>query len=188
MIMKLLSSASFSSSGPLLPRSAQDSVTEMTEYVLPQHANAIGNVFGGQILSWMDLCAAITAQRHTGRLAVTAFVDDILFKHPVSVGEVVHLRAQVTATFHSSLEIEVNVHGEDPFTRRQWPCLHAFLTFVCIDVETRKPIPTPPLLLDTEEAKRSQAEGTRRREQRLASKPETDKTQNTQSPQTPKNP
>lgn len=149
------------------PRPAQNSITEMTEYVLPQHANALGNVFGGQIMAWVDLCAAITAQRHTGRLAVTAFVDDLVFKQPVKIGELVHLQSHVTATFRTSLEVEVSVHGEDPLTRRRWLCLHAFLTFVCLDVQTQKPVETPPLLLDTEAARRTQIEAEQRREQRL---------------------
>ncbi|HMY57669.1 MAG TPA: acyl-CoA thioesterase [Pseudomonadota bacterium] len=150
----------------LTPRAAQESLTEMTEYVLPQHANALGNVFGGQIMAWVDLCAAMTAQRHAGVLAVTAFVDDLMFQNPVKVGEVVHLKAQLTATFRTSMEVEVTVTGEDLSTRRRWPCLHAFLTFVCID-KNGKPVPTPPLLLDSEAARESQASGAQRRALRL---------------------
>ena len=74
---------------PARPQSV--SVTNMTEYVLPQHANALGNVFGGQIMAWIDLCGAITAQRHTGEMCVTAFVDDLKFHNPVKVGEVLSL-------------------------------------------------------------------------------------------------
>lgn len=150
----------------LPPRSRNDSITETTEYVLPQHANALGNVFGGQIMGWVDLCAAITAQRHSGRMAVTAFVDDLLFKNPVKVGEVVHMRAQLSATFRTSMEIEVTVTGEDARTRRQWPCVRAFLTFVCID-DDGKPVPVPPMLCDTPEARDSQARGEERRTHRL---------------------
>lgn len=150
----------------LTPRPAQESFTEMTEYVLPQHANALGNVFGGQIMAWVDLCAAIAAQRHAGQMAVTAFVDDLMFQNPVKVGEVVHLKSQISATFRTSMEVEVTVTGEDLSTRRRWPCLHAFLTFVCIDA-SGKPVPTPPLLLDTDAAKASQASGAQRRALRL---------------------
>src|SRR5262245_28549990 len=133
------------------PRPASASVTEMTEYVLPQHANALGNVFGGQIMGWIDLCAAITAQRHSGERCVTAFVDDLKFLNPVKIGEVVRLSARVSATFRTSLEIEVAVEGEDARSRRRWPCVHARLTFVAIDA-AGKPTPVPPLLLDTDEA------------------------------------
>src|SRR5438105_15841652 len=107
----MASSAPGPSPSSARPQSA--SVCETTEYVLPQHANALGNVFGGQIMAWVDLCAAIAAQRHSGRIAVTAFVDDLKFEQPVKVGEVVRLCARVTATFRTAMEIEVDVDGED---------------------------------------------------------------------------
>lgn len=148
------------------PRPQSASATQMTEYVLPQHTNALGGVFGGQIMAWIDLCAAICAQRHSGRMAVTAFVDDLKFELPVRVGEVVRLEARITATFRTSMEIEVIVEGEDAPTGRRWPCVTARLTFVAID-EGRKPAPVPPLLLDTPEVTASQAAGEARRGARL---------------------
>lgn len=149
------------------PRPQAASRTQMTEYVLPQHANALGGVFGGQIMAWTDLCAAIAAQRHCGKMAVTAFIDDAKFELPVRIGEVVRLEAHVTATFKSSMEIEVVVEGEDAISGRRWPCVHARLTFVAID-ENRKPTAVPPLLLDTDEVRASQAAGEARRQARLA--------------------
>ena len=149
------------------PRSQADSITEMTEYVLPQHTNALGNVFGGQIMAWVDLCAAICAQRHSAQMAVTAFVDDLMFQQPVRVGEVVHLSARITATFRTSMEISVVVQGEDAKTRRRWPCVNALVTYVAID-DDRKPTPVPPLLLDSDAVRSSQAEGELRRQIRLA--------------------
>ncbi|MBX3206681.1 MAG: acyl-CoA thioesterase [Labilithrix sp.] len=151
------------------PRPQSASVTQMTEYVLPQHTNALGGVFGGQIMAWIDLCAAICAQRHAGRMAVTAFVDDLTFEQPVRVGEVVRLEARITATFRTSMEIEVVVEGEDATTGRRWPCVTARLTFVAIDAE-RHPAPVPPLLLDTDEVKASQAAGETRRGERLSTR------------------
>ena len=118
-------------------------------------------------MAWVDLCAAICAQRHSGKMAVTAFVDDLKFQSPVRVGEVVQLRAHVTATFRTSIEIRVVVHGEDSRTRRRWPCVDALLTFVAIDAEG-KPTPVPALDLDTEEARSSQAAGEARRRGRLS--------------------
>jgi acyl-CoA hydrolase len=138
----------------------------MTEYVLPQHTNVFGNVFGGQIMAWVDLCAAICAQRHSGRPCVTAFVDDLLFKAPVRVGEVVRLRARVTATFHTSMEIEVDVVGEDSQTRKEWPCLFCLTTFVALD-DARKPMAVPALVLDGDEVRASQKAGEERRKVRL---------------------
>jgi acyl-CoA hydrolase len=147
-------------------RDQATSITQMTEYVLPQHANALGGVFGGQIMAWVDLCAAVTAQRHSGRQCVTAFVDDLKFQDPVRVGEVARLVARVTATFRTSMEIDVEVMGEDPRTRRQWPCVHARLTFVALGDDNR-PTPVPPLVLDGDDVRRSQAEGEARRAHRL---------------------
>jgi acyl-CoA hydrolase len=150
----------------LPPRAQAESFTEMTEYVLPQHANVFGNVFGGQIMAWVDLCAAICAQRHSTRPCVTAFIDDMLFEGPVRVGEVVHLRARVTATFRTSMEIEVVVTGEDSLTRRRWPCVSCMIVFVAID-DDRKPTPVPPLVLDSETLRQSQAAAESRRRARL---------------------
>lgn len=138
----------------------------MTEYVLPQHANALGGVFGGQIMAWIDLCAAICAQRHSGCMAVTAFVDDLKFEKTVRVGEVVRLDARISAVFRTSMEIEVVVEGEDATTGRRWPCVDAHVTFVAIDA-AQKPTPVPPLLLDSDEVRASQAAGEARRAARL---------------------
>jgi acyl-CoA hydrolase len=151
----------------LAARSRAASVTEMTEYVLPQHANIGSTVFGGQIMAWVDLCAAICAQRHAGRPCVTAFVDDLLFKRPVRVGQVVRLRAQIIATFRTSMEIDVNVTGEDTVTGEQWPTVDARVVFVAVDAE-RRPTPVPPLLLETDEDRHAQASAEERRRARLA--------------------
>jgi len=142
----------------------------MTEYVLPQHANALGTVFGGQIMAWVDLCAAICSQRHAGKTTVTAFVDDLKFEQPVKVGEVVRLHAKLTATFRTSMEIEIVVEGEDPRTQRIWPCVNARVVFVAIDA-AGAPIPVPPLDLSTVEAQASQRAGEERRRARLALRP-----------------
>jgi acyl-CoA hydrolase len=138
----------------------------MTEFVLPQNANALGNVFGGQIMAWVDLCAAICAQRHARAIAVTAFVDDMKFQAPVKVAQVVRLEARVTATFKTSMEISVVVEGEDPRTGARWPCVQAMVVFVAIDA-SGTPTPVPPLLLDSPEVRASQAAGEARRAARL---------------------
>jgi acyl-CoA hydrolase len=151
----------------LPPKSRSASITDMTEYVLPQHANAFGTVFGGQIMAWVDLCAAICTQRHAGHPCVTAFVDDLLFKRPVRVGQVVRLRAQIRATFRTSMEVEVTVTGEDLWTGEQWPTVECRTTFVAIGDDLR-PTPVPRLLLESEEDEEAQAAAERRREARLA--------------------
>jgi acyl-CoA hydrolase len=138
----------------------------MTEYVLPQHANVFGAVFGGQIMAWIDLCAAVCAQRHAARPCVTAFVDDLLFKRPVRVGQVVLLRAQVQATFRTSMEIEVTVSGEDPLTGQRWPTVECLTTFVALN-DDRLPTPIPPLLLENEADRQRQFAAEERRRARL---------------------
>lgn len=134
---------------PLVAKRPDESVTTMTEYVLPTHANVLGNVFGGQVLAWIDLCAAICAQRHMRRIAITAGIDELSFERSIKVGQVVHVSARVTAAFRTSLEIVALVEGEDPLTGERWPCVTAFVTFVGVD-DDRKPVPIPPLLLETD--------------------------------------
>ena len=151
------------------PKRIADSVCIMTELVLPSHANALGSVFGGMIMSWVDSCAAIAAQRHAGQTVVTAFVDDLWFQAPVRVGEVVQLEARVSAAFRTSVEVEVIVHGEEPTTRRTWPCVKARLTFVALN-EQGKPTPIPPILFETEEERQRQRDAEERRTLRLARK------------------
>lgn len=144
-----------------------ESVTTMTEFVLPVHTNALGGVFGGQIVAWIDLCAAICAQRHAGSLVVTAGIDDLVFERTVKVGQVVRLTAKMTATFRSSMEIFVNVEGEDAVAGEAWPCVSAFVTFVAVD-NAMRPVPVRPLILTTDEERAAEARAHERRAQRLA--------------------
>lgn len=152
-----------------LAKSAADSRCTMTELVLPSHANSFGTVFGGTIMSWVDLCAAIAAQRHAGRPVVTAFVDDLFFHGPVRVGEVARLEATITATFRTSMEVEVIVTGEEATSGRTWPCVRALLTFVALG-DDGKPTAVPPLRLEDETSRARQREADERRAHRLARK------------------
>jgi len=139
----------------------------MTEYVLPTHTNVFGSIFGGQILAWVDICAAICAQRHTGEMAITAGIDQLSFERPIRVGQVVRLAARVTATFKTSLEILVEVEGEDAKTGERWPCVRAFVTFVAVDGQLL-PIPVPPLEITTDEERALVEAATARRSERLS--------------------
>jgi acyl-CoA hydrolase len=142
----------------------------MTEYVLPTHANALGNVFGGQVMAWMDLCAAICAQRHTSNICITAGIDDLSFEEPIKVGQVVRLTARITAAFRTSVEVEVDVRGEDCLTGRTWPCVSAFLTFVGVDSDL-KPTLVPPIEISTVDERARAIDAAERRAQRLARRP-----------------
>jgi acyl-CoA hydrolase len=134
---------------------------------LPQHANIGGSVFGGQIMVWVDLCAAICAQRHSGRPCVTASIDDLQFKRPVYVGQVVRLHAEVAATFRSSMEIDVRVEGEDSISGERWPTVECRTTFVALG-DDRRPTPVAPLLLETDADRAAQSAAEERRRARLA--------------------
>lgn len=138
--------------------------TEMTELVLPGDSNQLGNILGGRIMHWIDLAAAIAAARHAGRVAVTASMDSLEFIHPVKVGQVVRLVAQVNWVGRTSMEIGVDVFREDLNAGDVKKTSTAYLTFVALDQEGR-PVPVPPLLCETpEEEARFHAAEERRKE------------------------
>ncbi len=150
-----------------LPRRWQESHTVMTQLVFPEHANALGKAFGGQIMAWSDMCAGICSMRHSGGNTVTASIDELHFERPVNIGDTVIIEARVNATFTTSMEVEVTVEGENPGTRERWRCVDALMTFVAIDAQT-KPRRVPPLSIDDEEVKHRSLDATARREARLA--------------------
>ncbi|HET9597003.1 MAG TPA: acyl-CoA thioesterase, partial [Anaeromyxobacteraceae bacterium] len=118
---------------------------EMTQLVLPGYANTHGNAFGGRVMQWTDLAAAMAAMRHTRMPVVTASIDQLAFRAPIRVGQIAILRAQVNAVFGSSLEVEVVVEAEDPRTGSRSRCCDAFLTFVAPGADG-KPAKAPLLL------------------------------------------
>lgn len=144
----------------------RDSEVNMTQMVLPQHSNASGTVFGGTLVSWIDIAAAVAAMRHAGRVCVTASIDEMHFLRPLRVGQVVNIHAKITMVNKSSCEIMVNVCGENPIEGERFFIAHAFLTFVALD-ENRKPTAMPGLLLESAEEKKLELDGFTRREQRL---------------------
>jgi acyl-CoA hydrolase len=143
------------------------SFTEMTELVLPHHGNVLGGAFGGSVLAWIDICAAIAAQRHCNRVAVTAAIDEVNFLEPIKVGDLVVLSARVNAAFKTSLEIEVAVRVEDATTGVRRVCVDAFTTFVAVDADGR-PTRVPPLVLETPDDHARALAAERRRSERLA--------------------
>ncbi len=141
-----------------------ESRTEMTELVLPGDSNQLGNIFGGRIMHWMDVAAAITANRHAGHVAVTASMDSLEFLNPIRVGEVVHLVAQINWVGRTSMEVGVDVYGENMDTGERKKTSTAFLTFVALN-QNGDPVDVPPLILSTpEEEERFHAAEARRRE------------------------
>ena len=151
------------------PKPAADSRVEMTELVLPEHTNALGTIFGGQIMAWIDTAAAICAYRHCRTQCVTASMDALHFISPVKLGYIVILRASVNFTGNTSMEIGVKVTSEDPLTGAQAHTASAYLTFVAVD-EAGNPRSVPPMLAQTNDEKRRYADGQKRRATRLAQK------------------
>src|ERR1043166_8640704 len=100
----------------LAPKSPAESYTEMVQVVLPNDANPLGFILGGSVMHLIDIAGAIACHRHTRSLLVTAAVDGMQFLHPIKVGDLIILRATVTATFHTSLEVEVEVFSEELLT------------------------------------------------------------------------
>jgi acyl-CoA hydrolase len=138
----------------------------MTELVLPTHTNALGSIFGGVIMSWIDICAAISAQRHAGCDVVTASIDDLHFLAPVYKGWVVTLQASVNFVAKTSMEIGVRVDAENPRTGEVFHTSRAYCTFVAVD-PSGKPLPVPPLILETDEDRRRHQQAQLRRSLRL---------------------
>ena len=148
-------------------RTPSESVCEMAEIVLPEDTNPRGNIFGGRVLALIDKCAAIVAMRHARTRVITASLDSVDFRNPVRLGEVLVLRGRVNAAFGSSMEVEVEVHAENPLTGSQTLTTTAFVTMVATGPDGR-PTPTPSLTVTTEEERRRSEGAGERRRQRLA--------------------
>ena len=137
-----------------------------TELVLPNDTNGLGNLMGGRLLHLMDKCAAISAQRHTGRVCVTASVDNVEFQAPIHQDDIVVIESQVNRAFRTSMEVELNVWAENPRAGTRRKCNRAYYTFVAIG-EDGAPCPTPPVRPETEEEEARYEWAGKRREVRL---------------------
>jgi acyl-CoA hydrolase len=146
------------------PVPVSHSFVTMTELVLPTHTNALDSVFGGVIMSWIDIAAAISAQRYSKLPVVTASVDDLHFVAPVYKGWIVNLKASVNFVARTSMEVGVRVDAENPSEGKVFHTASAYLTFVALDKQGGKPVPIPPLLPETaEQIRRFKAAEQRRR-------------------------
>jgi acyl-CoA hydrolase len=145
--------------------------TEMTWIVMPSQTNALGTVFGGQIMAWVDVCAAVSAQRFVRGHVVTAEMDQLSFRAPIRQGDVVVLRAQVNWAGRTSMEVGVRVDGEDPITGRRWQTSTAYLTFVAVDADG-KPRPAGRLVPQTDDERRRWREAELRRDNRIKARKE----------------
>ena len=151
----------------LAPKSPAESVVEMAQLLLPGDANSLGAAFGGTVIGWIDICAAIAAQRHCRQIVVTASMDDLHFHAPIKVGWTAILKARVLAAFTTSMEVGVTVHSENPLTGERALTTSALLTFVALDPNGKR-LEVPPLSLSSSEETIANEEAVTRRKERLA--------------------
>ena len=148
-------------------RSVSESQSEMTELILPNDTNTLGNLLGGRLMHFIDLVAAMAAYRHARTHVVTASMDHIDFIAPVHVGDLLILKSSVNRAFRTSMEVGVKVWVENTLAGIHRHVASAYLTFVAIDSQGRR-VPVPPLQVETEDEKRHYEDAGRRREIREA--------------------
>lgn len=148
-------------------KTPSESAVEMTELVLPNDVNLLGNLLGGRLMHWIDIAGAMAASKHSNKIVATVALDSLDFRHPVRVGQFVILKAKLTWVGRTSMEVKVDVFGEDFKTGEIIQTNKAYVTFVALD-ENGRPTPVPPLIPETEEEKKDYVEAQKRREERLA--------------------
>jgi acyl-CoA hydrolase len=144
----------------------QDSKTEMNELVLPNDTNTLNNLMGGKLLHWMDICAAIAAQKHSNSIVVTASVDSVSFKESIRLGDVVTLTAYVTRSFNSSMEVFIEVWANSIPRGERIKSNEAYYTFVALDSRNR-PVKVPAVEPQDEFEQEKYNGALRRRQVRL---------------------
>jgi acyl-CoA hydrolase len=144
-------------------RKASETLSITTKVVLPNDTNPLGNLFGGELLAWMDVIASVSAHRHCKRVVVTASVNNVSFQQPIQQSSIVTLEAKVSRAFNSSMEVFVDVFVEDPVKGTRIKCNEAIYTFVAVD-QNGGPIEVPDIIPETEQEK-MRFEGALRRKQ-----------------------
>ena len=146
-------------------RGVAESQSEMTELILPNDTNTLGNLLGGRLMHFIDLVGAMAAYRHARTHVVTASMDHIDFIAPVHVGDLLILKSSLNRAFNTSMEVGVKVWVENTIAGTHRHVASAYLTFVAVDSQGRR-VPVPPLAPETEEEQRRYADAARRRELR----------------------
>lgn len=144
----------------------KQSFTVMNELVLPNDTNTLNNLMGGRLLHWMDIAAAISAQKHSNRIVVTASVDNVSFKQAIKLGDVITIEALVTRAFNTSMEVRLDVWAENIPSGTRHKSNEAFYTFVALD-ENGKTVPIPEIIPETPEEQELYDGALRRRQLRL---------------------
>ena len=151
----------------LMPKPPRESMVETTTLVLPSHTNALGTIFGGTVMSWIDIAAAITAQQHSQRVCVTASVDALHFIAPIQLGDTVKITAKLVYTGHSSMMVRVVVCAQNLKEPQPRHTAEAYLTFIALD-DQKKPTEVPPIEVTTEEEKELYRNAEKRRKNLLS--------------------
>ncbi len=133
-------------------KKASETLAVTTHIVLPNDTNPLGNLFGGQLLAWMDMIASISAQRHCRRVVVTASVNNVSFQEPIPGSSILTLESKVSRAFSSSMEVFVDVFIEDQVSGAKRKCNEAIYTFVAVD-QLGGPIQVPEIIPETNEEK-----------------------------------
>ena len=145
------------------PRPVRESISEMTELVLPNDANPLNALLGGRLMHWIDLAGAMAAHRHSRQYVVTASIDHMDFLVPVRVGDFVILRSSVNHAFHTSMEVGVKAWVEYYRTEENRHISSAYLTFVAVDAAGNR-MAVPPVVPETEDEKRRYEDAAHRRD------------------------
>lgn len=152
--------------GRMKGKPVRDSQHETSELMMPHHANNLGHVFGGVMLSMMDKTAAVAAFRHCRMSVVTASIDRVDFREPIHVGDLVVMKSSVNFVGRTSMEVGVRVEAEELLTGRRRHTNSCYLTFVAVDRNGR-PIEVMPVLPETPDEQRRFEAARSRREVRL---------------------
>ena len=147
-------------------KKASDSFVIMNELVLPNDTNTFGNLMGGRLMYWMDIAGSMAAAKHCNLPCMTASVDNLSFKNPIKLGNVVHIEAKVSRAFNTSMEVHLKVWGEDMLHQERYESNEAYFTFVALD-PAGKPKSVPPIITETEQEKMLYDGALRRRQVRL---------------------
>lgn len=148
------------------PRKAIDSYITMNELVLPNDTNTFGDLMGGKLMYWMDIAAYLSASKHCNSAAMTASVDNLSFKTPIKLGNVICIEAIVTRAFNTSMEVHLKVWNQNMITQTRVMSNEAFFTFVALD-ENKRPKQVPAVIPESDEEIKYYEGALRRRQMRL---------------------
>lgn len=150
----------------LAPKTVQASRINIAQLMQPEHANNLGNVHGGWIMKLVDEAGALACMRHAQRRVVTVAIDSMVFRHPIRLGDLVLLTAELTHVGRTSMEVEIQVQAENPISGERTHTNTAYAVYVALD-DAGRPAPVPPLVAESAEEKRRQAEAQERQARRL---------------------